>query len=301
MNTWNDTILLTGATGFLGSHLLKGLLEKKCKVIILKRSSSNTWRIDQLLNRVKSYDIDNVSLKIVFEEQRIDSVIHTATQYGRKQVKLTEMLETNLIFGLHLLELARATNVGLFVNTDTFFNVRNTKYKYLDQYSKSKSQFVDWCKYFSNNSDLKIINMKIQHMYGPMDNPDKFVSWIINQISNGVSEINLTKGGKRRDFIYIDDVVHAFLLVLAERENLTSRFTEFNIGTGKPITIKEFINTVSKVINQTVPVKSKLNFGALPYRLGEPNQRKVNVKKLIKLGWAQKISIEEGIRIILNL
>ena len=69
-----DTVLLTGATGFLGSHLLRGLLNKTdCNIVILKRSFSNIDRIVEFtdVKRIKSYDIDCVDLETVFTENDI--------------------------------------------------------------------------------------------------------------------------------------------------------------------------------------------------------------------------------------
>ena len=79
----HKTILLTGATGFLGSHLLKALLNEGHRLVILKRSTSNAWRIASMLDQVTSYDIDRVPLTQAFEDQHIDAVIHTACHYGR--------------------------------------------------------------------------------------------------------------------------------------------------------------------------------------------------------------------------
>ena len=62
-------ILVTGATGFLGSHLVKALLKEKHQVIILKRSFSDTWRIEDVLENLISYDIDQYDLEKIFKEQ----------------------------------------------------------------------------------------------------------------------------------------------------------------------------------------------------------------------------------------
>ena len=81
-------LLLTGATGFLGSNLIPAFLKAGHEVVILKRSFSDTWRIKDDLDKVRSYDIDLVPLERPFEEcGRFDCVVHTATNYGRQGEK----------------------------------------------------------------------------------------------------------------------------------------------------------------------------------------------------------------------
>lgn len=122
------TILLTGATGFLGSHLLNALLENSYEVVILKRSFSNTKRIESLLPRVKSYDIDLVDLEDVFNENKIETILHTATNYGRDGSSFFDLIQTNVLFPVKLLELAVKYNIKNFINTDTALNSSVSNY-----------------------------------------------------------------------------------------------------------------------------------------------------------------------------
>ena len=97
-------VLLTGATGFLGSHLLEALLNKGHEVVILKRSSSNIYRIQDKIDSIISYNIDLQPLVLAFKEQEIDVVIHTAGRYGRDGCNISRMIESNVIFGARLLD-----------------------------------------------------------------------------------------------------------------------------------------------------------------------------------------------------
>ena len=99
-------ILITGATGFLGSHLTQKFVNEGHTVIILKKSDFDTRRINHLLNKIISYDIDKIELETPFRENSIDAVIHTATLYGRGNEKYSDLVDVNLLFPLKVLELS---------------------------------------------------------------------------------------------------------------------------------------------------------------------------------------------------
>ena len=286
------TILLTGATGFLGSRLLETLLTKGYKVIILKRSTSNSWRISHLLSQVVSYDIDMQPLELAFEQQRIDVVIHTACHYGRNGSEINKIVEGNLMFGLRILDAC------LKFNTETFFNTDTLLHKHLNAYTLSKKQFVEWLQ--QSSGDIQVINLKLEHMYGEKDGVSKFVPWVLSQLKANESEIKLTKGEQRRDFIYIDDVVFAYLILL-ERVSDLSDFNEFDVGTGQLITVRSFIEKLKKVYEVDFGTSvTKLNFGAIPYRKGEVMMVEVNNQPLIDLGWSVKTKLETGLEIVVK-
>ena len=115
------TILLTGAPGFLGSHLLKRLLKDNYNVIILKRSFSNTFRIADLLTDIKQYNIDLINLEDVFKENKIDTVIHCATNYGRNNESHLNILQSNLILPLTILHYNGPVLCKVILESDYIF------------------------------------------------------------------------------------------------------------------------------------------------------------------------------------
>ena len=285
------TILLTGATGFLGSHLLSVLIKEGYKIVILKRSFSDTRRIDPIIFQIKTYDIDVTPLEVAFEEQKIDAVIHTATNYGRKNHYISKIVEDNLLFSLKILETASNYNTGLFFNTDTLQS------KFFSDYALSKKQFVDWLRFFSETKKIKIVNLRLDHIYGTGDDNSKFIVWLMEQMLLEGNGINLTQGNQKRDFIYVDDVVNVYLLFLHQPEIL-SEFNEFDVGTGEQISIREFVldlkDTMEKLYNK--PITTKLNFGAIPYRKGETMEVAEDVNPLFNLGWKPNITLTEGLK-----
>jgi len=287
-------VLLTGATGFLGSHLLKALFNAGYKVVILKRSTSDIWRIANLLNQVISYDIDSVPLTKAFEDQRIDYVIHTACHYGRNGDSIHQIVETNLMLGLKLLDAATFYNTGTFFNTDTFFNTHTLLQKHLQIYTLSKKQFVEWLH--QRCDKIQIINMKLEHLYGPLDDTAKFVPWVLRQLEQKVESINLTGGEQLRDFIYVDDVTSAYLATLQKVAQLPA-FNEFDVGTGVITSVRKLVEMLKTEYEQQHTASStQLNFGALPYRDGEMMVVDVDNTALLELEWRPEFDLSAGLQ-----
>ena len=288
-----STILLTGSTGFLGSHLLESFVNQDFDLIILKRTTSNTWRINHLLNKVKVYNIDTVDFKTVFSHEKVDIIINTVCSYGRANESLIDILNSNLMFGLNLLEEAIKNKVKTFINTDSLLP-RN-----LNDYSLSKAQFADWLN--KRSEKIQVINFKIEHMYGAKDDTKKFLPWLMNEMINRADDINLTSGIQKRDFIYITDVVAAYDLVLKKRMSLPN-WSQFDIGTNIFTEVKEFVLILARELEKLNKSKIavRLKFGTIPYRKGDVMMPELDNSKLIGLGWKPKVTISDGIQKILK-
>jgi nucleoside-diphosphate-sugar epimerase len=290
-----ETVLLTGATGFLGSYLLEGLVRENYDVIILKRSFSDTWRIGHLLTKVKSYDIDNGSLEDIFKENKIDIVIHTATLYGKKGEDNAAVIESNLLLPVRLLDLSIACGIKSFFNTDSFINTPNYKCKYLRPYCLSKRQLGEWLR--TDPKNIQIFNLKLEHLYGPRDSNDKFVIWLAKECIRHAPELSLTEGEQKRDFIYVSDAVNAFLAVLQKRGTLPD-YAEFEVGTGEMIFLRDFAIKVKETVSAVLgkEIRTSLNFGALPYAAGEIMESRADNAALRQLGWNCFVELNEGLK-----
>lgn len=280
----DKTILLTGATGFLGSNLLPRLLREGFDVVVLKRSFSNVARIVDLLPQVSAFDIDRIPLQRVFEERRVHVIVHCATNYGRRAVQPTVITEANLTLPLHLLQLAAPHGVRGFVNSDTILDKR------INNYSLSKSHFVDWMRLLSH--EMTCVNAALEHFYGPHDDRTKFATYIVTSLLDAVTRIELTPGQQRRDFVHVDDVVDAFLCIIRFALEAPRGFHRFDIGTGTSIPIREFVETAREVVGNTTTV---LDFGALPYREGEVMESTADIAPLRARGWKPRVALRDGL------
>lgn len=279
-------LLLTGATGFLGSHLTRMLIARGHEVSILKRSFSDCSRIIDLLPRLVCFDLDRLPLTEIFSHLKgIDVVIHAATCYGRNGESCSEIFGANTVFPLSLLELAVSGEVAAFVNTDTSLN------RFLNPYALSKRQFAEWGRFYAGKKAIRFMNLELEHFYGTGDDESKFTTHVIRSCVNNLPQLNLSPGEQRRDFIHIDDVLEAYLAVLKEPLCSADHFLNFAVGSGLAVTIREFVETVHQLADST----TKLNFGALPYRENEVMDACADLRALKTLGWSPKVSLTEGI------
>ena len=286
------TVILTGATGFLGSNIAKALITDGHRVIALKRSSSELHRLNEVKSELIFYDIENLDYVHPFTEHgHVDAVIHTATCYGRQGEKPSHIFQANTIFPLHLLEASLFFKTASFLNTDTYFNTDTILSSYLNIYALSKKYFVELGRLMAFDKRIRIINIRLEHLYGPGDNLSKFSTWIANSCLNNISDIKLTPGEQSRDFIYIADAVSAYMQILRCANELDSGFLEFELGSGVAVTVRNFV----EVVHRYTESNSNLSFGKLPYRDNELMESKANIKPLLALGWECKIGLEEGI------
>lgn len=284
-------ILLTGATGFLGSHLAKALHSEGHELIILKRRTSSLRRLEHIIRDVVLFDLEELDSSVLFKSHgTVNAVIHSATCYGRSGESAEQIFEANSRFPLALLEAASTSGTSIFINSDTSLD------KYLNAYSLSKKQFAEWGKYFSDRYDIRFVNLRLEHFYGPGDDESKFTTHVIRSCIGNASELKLTLGEQKRDFIYIDDAVSAYATVLAKKDDFLNQFIELDVGSGNAVTIREFVETVHRMTGSG----TKLDFGAVPYREGEVMFAQADTSSLRKLGWKASHSLEQGLKLTIE-
>ena len=278
-------ILITGATGYLGSHLAHALVAAGYSVAVLKRKSSSLVRLEGVLPQLRLFDIEDGLEKPFQVSGHIDVVIHMATCYGRNGEGDAAIFEANTAFPLRLLEVAASFKTAVFINTDTSLD------KYLNAYALSKKQFMEWGKFYAERNKLSFFSLRLEHFYGPGDDDSKFTSHVIKSCVNNVPELKLTPGEQLRDFIYIDDATSAYLLLIEKLGQMNERFVEFDVGSGQAVTIRAFVEMIHRLTGS----RSRLEFGAVPYRDGEVMYSNADTAFLKGMGWYCQVSLEQGI------
>lgn len=281
-------ILITGINGFLGSHLAKHL-KSNFEIVGLASSLANLHRLKDC--NYKVYSTNENSLESIFEENDLYAVIHAATVYRRKNGPIFDLINTNISLPIRLLELSNKNDVSIFLNTDSFFNNPKYSYSYLSDYTLSKKHCLDWIKLLASSSTCKVVNMKVFHMFGENDGPDKFLPFIIAKIKSNDSNLELSPGLQTRDFIYVKDVVLAFEYVINSCKFLP-HYKEFEVGTGVSYTVKFLATTIKEITNSSIII----NFGGVPYRDGEIMESEVKSIELKKIGWKPKYTLKEALK-----
>jgi CDP-paratose synthetase len=286
-------ILITGASGFLGSALAIRFVEMQHQVSLLVRGNSNLQRLGNTsIFKIGRCDTDSEISKFI-SDSNPDVIIHAASCYGRDGESYLKILDSNVRFGTVILNSIKSLEKKIvFVNSGTVLSENASFYAF------TKIQFEKLASFIAKKSTptIQFINIKLQHMYGPGDDESKFSTYVIHACKNNIQSLPLTFGEQRRDFIYIDDVVDAYVKIL---DNL-SKFNisqKIELGSGVTLCLRDFVETVHRLTNST----TELAFGALPYRENDEMIMVANIELLQGLGWAPKFNLETGIKKIIAM
>lgn len=279
-------ILLTGATGFLGSALARYWVQAGCQVSALVRPTSSCARIEDILPNIQLYrcgsDQDVLSALTAVAP---DYIVHTACAYGRAGESIVDIYDANVRFGLVLLEGANSLGKSVaFVNTGTILDSS------VSSYAMTKRSF-SVIGAFQSGPNVKFVNVVLQHMYGPGDDKSKFTTYVVGSCMANVDTLNLTSGIQRRDFVFIDDVVSAYDIAISQISSI-EHSENIEVGSGVALPVREFVELAHTMIASL----TQLNFGSVPYRANEAMLFQADISRMRSLGWEPRTSLEEGIQ-----
>jgi CDP-paratose synthetase len=273
-------ILITGSSGYLGSRLANYLSNYHNVTGICRKKSQSKYIYNPLV-KIETSD-SFIELAKNFQSIQPDIVINTVALYGRKGETLVDLIKANIEFPASLLQLCVMNKVKLLIHTGTSLPDD------ISNYALTKNTFEKLSQK-ENVGDTKLVNVSLEHFYGEGDDVSKFTTYIIKSCLNGM-DLNLTEGYQLRDFIYIDDVVNAYSIIIDKLEDIKNRET-ISIGTGTAYPIKRVVELVKNISSS----KSNLNFGIVPMRENELMYSCANIERLSELGWVCQNSLSEGL------
>ncbi len=294
---WQDkTMLITGATGFVGPYLVRELLDREARVkVLLKDSAGNLRGLENQITMVQGNILDNGSLHRAMED--VEMVFHLAAvsnvDYASTHPK--ETFETNATGTLNLLEEARQNEVEKFVYFSSSHVYGVPEYLPIDEqhpinprepYAVSKAAAEMLVNTYSLNYGLKSAIIRPFNMYGAGQSEGFIIPSIIKQ-ANEKETVELGNLTPTRDFLYISDAINGILAIAESGEGA------YNLGSGSETSIKEVVETVISIINpdkRYVSIQSRRRSKAI-----DIPRMCADVSKLKELGWSHAVSLKEGL------
>ena len=323
-------VLVTGGTGYIGSHTVVELLNSGKEVVIVDNLSNSkpdvVDRIKKITGKdVKFYNIDYLDkekLEKVFEENEIESVINFAgfKAVGESVKEPLKYYHNNVSGAIVLLETMQKYNVKKFIfsSSATVYGAQGNgrcietmkRGETTNPYGTTKSIIEKILEdlYFADNewdiALLRYFNPVGAHESGligedPQGIPNNLMPFIMKVANKEIDHLNIfgndykeTKDGTcARDFIHVVDLAIGHIKVLDKLDKEKSGIFVYNLGTGNPYTVQEMVDTFIRVNNVDVPyVYAERRAGDLPVLYSDASKAKEEI------GWVAKKSLEDMCR-----
>lgn len=295
-------ILVTGATGCLGTALVAGLCGLEAAVVGLwhhrqpaPSSVPVSWR---------KCPTDGPAMAELFAEEQPEVVFHLAA--SRRGKNPMEQLQGGLVGNLELtrqvLEAARQSRVGALIQTGTVAEYGPVELPFREDrgtlpvtpYGVTKLASTLLTQQYGRHAGLNAASARLFLLYGPGLGEDLFAAQIFRALERG-EPLRMSAGEQTRDYIWLDDAVEA-LLRLALVENLGGQIV--NVCSGVEVSLREMVSTLSELSRGAF----KVELGAEPYRVGEVMRQVGDPALLERLtGYRPGTSIREGLARMLEL
>ena len=281
-------ILLTGVTGFIGSHLLKRLQQEQHGLAVLVRPGTDTKNLDANVI-VDSGQVAQVAEQIAGFQP--DAVIHLASCFiaQHKPEDIDQLVESNVTFPTRLLEAMQLADCKTLINTGTSWqHFENNEKRPVNLYAASKQAFECMARYYSDAHGMKVVNLKLYDTYGSGDTRPKLFATLKRIASSGES-LAMSPGAQLIDILHVDDVVDAYCVCLQKLPDLP-QWSSYAISSGKPLPLTELV----AAFEQATGKKLNIDFGAREYR---PREVMVpwNTGQTLP-GWRPLIDLQTGIK-----
>jgi nucleoside-diphosphate-sugar epimerase len=295
-------IVITGSTGFVGSNLTRRLIRDGHEIHLLVRRGYQSWRIEGLPPKVYIHETDLTDkdeLEGAIGEIKPEWIFHLAV-YGAYtwQKDLHQMVQTNVVGTMNLLDSCLKTGFESFVNTGT-----SSEYGYKDHppketeclepnscYAVTKASATMYCRYIAQSRGIRVSTLRLYSAYGPFEEPGRLIPTLaVKGLAGELPPLVNPEVG--HDFVYIDDVVDAYLLAAGNNDQEFGAV--YNVGTGKQISIGEIVASVQKILK----INAKPVWGSMPDREWDTNIWVADSRKIqTELGWRPRYTFEQGFK-----
>ncbi|MCB0510016.1 MAG: GDP-mannose 4,6-dehydratase [Chitinophagales bacterium] len=307
-------ILITGAAGFIGSHLSELLLTEGFKVVGLDNFDSFYSKELKLANlssiqsnnnaaNFSFYEVDICNKEQLYSIQDdIDLVVHIAAKAGvRPSIQNpTVYIDTNINGTQNVLDFMREREVDKIVfasSSSIYGNNKKTPFSELDDVGRPISPYA----FTKRANELQIhtyhylyeidaICLRFFTVFGPRQRPDLAIRKFISLIQNNEPIEMYGDGSTGRDYTYVQDTVAGILLAINYLVNHKKVYEIVNLGNSKPLSLREMIDTIYEVLGKEKNIKQ------LPMQPGDVEQTFADISKAKELlNYSPKVGFKEGI------
>jgi nucleoside-diphosphate-sugar epimerase len=300
-------VLVTGASGFIGSHLVTRLLAEGAVVHVLLRPGASADRLGAVRHALRVHEGDVTyppSVRTAVAKSKPHVVFHLAADTGVRRLSegwagVERSVEVNLRGTLTVLRAAleSPTPVKRFVRAGGLEEygsgptpyVETQRERPISAYSASQVAATHYCEMLQRGSDTGIVTLRPALVYGPGQSADFLIPSLIASCLRG-EDFDMTAGTQHRDLLYVDDLIDAFVLA-ATRDGLRSEV--INVGHG----VEHAIGDVADAIVRLTGSRSRIRFGAKPERGADLAHLVTTTTRAAEvLGWRARVPLEEGLR-----
>jgi UDP-glucuronate 4-epimerase len=327
-------ILVTGAAGFIGYHLVKNLIEDNHEVIGLD-NINDYYDTNLKFDRLKDLGIskdgakdflslnasnlfqnfkfiridleDRKNLPKLFKDQKFDLVCNLAAQAGvRNSIENPETyIDSNIVGFLNILECCRNHNIKKLVyasSSSVYGDSKKTPFEEIDNtdkpislYAASKKSNELMAYTYSHLFKLNTIGLRFFTVYGSWGRPDMAYYLFADAITKDKAIKVFNDGDLSRDFTHVDDIVIGVKSALLSDSSTKKGYELYNIGNNNPVVLTKFIETIEKYLNKKAIKKM------LPMQDGDVKRTWANISKITKdYNFQNNVSLDEGIIEFIN-
>lgn len=306
------TVLVTGGAGFIGSHLVKKLLQNNWRVIAvddfndfydphIKRNNVLMFSKEKDFYMVEGDITDSTFISRIFSKHRPEYVVHLAARAGVRPSLESPRLytEVNVLGTLNILEEIKKYKIKNFVfgssssvygeNKKVPFAEDDPVENQISPYAVTKYAGEHICKMYATLYKMPITCLRFFTVYGPGQRPDLAICKFMVRILKDKPIEMFGDGSTSRDYTYVDDIVEGIYKSLLN----PMKFEVFNLGNSNPVTLRELIALIEKTLGKKAKVVKK------PMQKGDVERTYADISKAKKiLGWEPKTRIEDGLKVM---
>ncbi|WBS02780.1 NAD(P)-dependent oxidoreductase [Pseudoduganella sp. SL102] len=289
-----DSILLTGATGFIGSHVARRLVADGWQVHAVVRDPAAVLP-EGVAGLV--HDGTTAGMTDLMHKASPRVVVHLASLFLAQHcpADIVPLLQSNVVFGAQLAEAMQVTGVRHLVNAGTSWQYfHSEKYRPVCLYAATKEAFEALLRFYVDSAGLQVITLKLFDTYGPGDPRPKLMH-LLKNAAREKTALSMSPGEQLIDLVYIDDVVDAFLVAITRLlAGVVGGMEEYGVSSGAPLTLRALAERFSKISNLPLAI----DWGGRPYRPREVMTPWQDYRLLP--GWKPKVDIDQGIAAFLD-